>query len=134
DAIGNSIHHIKNVHKYIREEDVPEHTIFIITTDGMENASRKYDNKMVKKMIEEQQEKGWEFIFMGANIDAFDTARSMGIREEYVSNYHHDTKGTAVVFEAASDAICMVRSNKKLDRQWKESVESDFNERNGYKK
>lgn len=129
DALGNSIHHIKNVHKYIREEDVPEHTVFIIVTDGMENASHKYNNVMIKKMVEEQQGAGWEFIFMGANIDSFATAANYGIREENVSNYHHDKMGTAKVFEAAAEAVCYVRSAKPLTRQWKKSVESDFNER-----
>ena len=82
DAIGNAIHHISNIHKYARKEDVPEHTLFVITTDGMENASRTYTYPKVKKLIENQKEKhGWEFMFLGANIDAVNVASYMGIDE-----------------------------------------------------
>lgn len=91
DAIGGAIHHIGNVHKYARNEDVPEHTLFVITTDGMENASRRYDSETVKKMIERQKEKyGWEFLFLGANIDAVETAKHFGIGADRAVNYHSD--------------------------------------------
>ena len=80
DAVGGAIRHIETIHKYAREEDVPEKTIFIITTDGMENASRHYTYVKVRRMIEEQKEKNnWEFIFLGANIDAIREAASFGI-------------------------------------------------------
>ncbi len=106
DAIGGAIHHIANVHKYVRKEDVPEHTIFIITTDGMENASREYDSKTVKTMIEKQKEKyGWEFLFLGANIDAVETARNFGIGADRAVNYRADKRGTRLNFEVLSDAI-----------------------------
>ena len=99
DAIGFSIHHIGNVHKYAREEDIPEHTIFVITTDGMENASGHYDSDRVKQMIERQKSKyGWEFLFLGANIDAVETARTFGISEDRAVKYHSDSKGTTVFF------------------------------------
>ena len=95
DAIGGAIHHIGNVHKYARKEDVPEHTLFVITTDGMENASRRYDSEKVKKMIERQKEKyGWEFLFLGANIDAVETAKHFGIGADRAVNYHSDREGT----------------------------------------
>ena len=110
DAIGRSIHHIGNVHKYARPEDVPEHTIFIITTDGMENASRQYDSSTVKRMISRQQEKyGWEFIFLAANIDAVETADRIGIRRERAANYRQDREGMRTSYAAMSDAISSVR-------------------------
>ena len=94
DAIGGAIHHIGNVHKYARKEDVPEHTLFVITTDGMENASRRYDSEKIKKMIERQKEKyGWEFLFLGANIDAVETAKHFGIGADRAVNYHSDHNG-----------------------------------------
>ena len=100
DAIGGAIHHIGNVHKYARAEDVPEHTLFVITTDGMENASHRYDSRKVKKMIERQKEKyGWEFLFLGANIDAVETAKHFGIGADRAVNYHSDHKGTQLNYE-----------------------------------
>ena len=106
DAIGGAIHHIGNVHKYARNEDVPEHTLFVITTDGMENASRRYDSEKVKKMIERQNEKyGWEFLFLGANIDAVETAKHFGIGADRAVNYHSDREGTQLNYEVPlSDA------------------------------
>ena len=98
DAVGGAIHHIGNVHKYAREEDRPEKTLFVITTDGMENASRKYSYEKLKAMIERQKEKyGWEFIFLGANIDAAKEAARFGISEDRAANYHADSAGTAVI-------------------------------------
>lgn len=103
DAIGGAIHHIGNVHKYARKEDVPEHTLFVITTDGMENASRRYDSEKIKKMIERQKEKyGWEFLFLGANIDAVETAKHFGIGADRAVNYHSDHKGTQLNYEVLS--------------------------------
>lgn len=91
DAISGAIHHIENVHKYAREEDVPEHTLFVITTDGMENASRSYDSERVKRMIERRKEEDdWEFLFLGANIDAVETAKRFGIGADRAVNYHAD--------------------------------------------
>ena len=129
DAIGGAVHHISNVHKYIREEDVPEHTMFIITTDGMENASREYSADRVKKLIEEKKEKGWEFIFLGANIDAIETAKHFGISEDRAVNYHSDSAGTALNFSVMSEAISTVRKSKSLGRTWKESIEADYDSR-----
>ena len=111
DAVGGAIHHIGNVHKYAREEDRPEKTLFVITTDGMENASRRYTYDKVKAMIEHQREKyGWEFLFLGANIDAAREAARFGIRADRAANYHADHIGTEVIYEAVSEAVCQVRS------------------------
>ena len=115
DAIGGAIHHIGNVHKYARPEDVPEHTLFIITTDGMENASRFYSSDRVKQMIERQKAKyGWEFLFLGANIDAVETARHFGIGADRAVNYHSDSAGTQLNYEVLSEAISAVRCSAPL--------------------
>ena len=112
DAVGGAIHHIGNVHKYARPEDVPEHTIFIITTDGMENASHNYSRSRVREMIKRQTEKyGWEFIFLAANIDADETAEDMGIRRERAANYRQTKEGVGRSYYAMSEAISMVRRN-----------------------
>lgn len=130
DAIGGAIHHIGNVHKYARAEDVPEHTMFVITTDGMENASRHYDSEKVKKMIERQKEKyGWEFLFLGANIDAVETARHFGISEDRAVNYHSDSEGTQLNYEVLSEAICAVRCSAPLGADWKKRIDEDFEKR-----
>ena len=110
DAIGGAIHHIGNVHRYARPEDVPEHTMFIITTDGMENASRRYNSEKVKQMIERQKAKyGWEFLFLGANIDAVETASQFGIGADRAVNYQCDSEGTALNYDVVSEAISSVR-------------------------
>ena len=130
DAVGGAIHHIGNVHKYAREEDRPEKTLFVITTDGMENASRQYDYRKVKAMIERQKEKyGWEFIFLGANIDAAKEAARFGIRADRAANYHADRKGTGLIYEAVNKAVCCVRESRPLANDWRASVDEDFNKR-----
>ena len=130
DAIGGAIHHIENVHKYARNEDVPEHTLFVITTDGMENASRRYDGEKVKKMIERQKEKyGWEFLFLGANIDAVETARHFGISEDRAVNYHSNSEGTQLNYEVLSEAICAVRCSAPLGAGWKKRIDEDYKAR-----
>ncbi len=130
DAIGGAIHHIGNVHKYAREEDVPEHTLFVITTDGMENASHRYDSKQVKAMIERQKAKyGWEFLFLGANIDAVETAESFGIGRDRAVNYHADKAGTQLNYEVLSEAICAVRCSAPLSASWKERIDEDYKRR-----
>ena len=109
DAIGGAMHHIKNVHRYARAEDVPEHTIFVITTDGMENASRTYSKRMIKDRIRiAQSERGWEFLFLGANIDAFEAAEGLGIRRDRAANYRYDRQGVSESYTVMSNAIkCM---------------------------
>ena len=130
DAIGGAIHHIGNVHKYARPEDVPAHTMFVITTDGMENASRRYTSDQVKQKIERQKEKyGWEFIFIGANIDAVETAARYGIDSDRAVNYQADKKGTRVMYEAVADAVCCMRSCKNLSNDWRENIDEDYNNR-----
>ena len=109
DAVGGAIHHIGNVHKYARPEDRPEKTIFVITTDGMENASSRYSREQIRKMVQRQQKRyGWEFIFIGANIDADAEAEKYGIRKERAVNYVCDDIGTANVYAGVSRAVCSV--------------------------
>lgn len=130
DAIGGAIRHIRNIHKYARPEDVPAHTMFVIITDGCENASRIYDSDTVKAMIEEQKrEHGWEFLFIGANIDAVETAKNFGIDAERAVDYHADAKGTAVVYETVSRAVCDFREAVPLQSDWGEKIEEDFRKR-----
>lgn len=130
DALGSAIKHIGNIHKYARKEDVPEHTMFIITTDGMENASRHYSSDRVKQMVERQKEKyGWEFLFIGANIDAVETARDFGIDEDRAVNYHADSIGTSVVFDTVSNAAINLRQDCPLNADWSKSINDDYNNR-----
>ena len=130
DAIGGAIHHIGNVHKYAREEDRPERTLFVITTDGMENASRHYDLRRVRAMIERQKARyGWEFLFLGANIDAVDTAARLGIDADRAANFHCDAQGTQLNYEAVSDAVSAMRCAAPLSADWKERIDSDFQSR-----
>ena len=134
DAIGGAIHRIGNVHKYARPEDVPEHTMFVITTDGMENASRRYSSEKVKKMIERQKAKyGWEFLFLGANIDAVETASHFGIGADRAVNYQCDSEGTALNYEVVSEAISSVRCSAKLSADWKKRIDEDYKKRGGRK-
>ncbi len=128
DAVGGAIRHIGNVHKYAREEDVPEKTLFVITTDGMENASRRYDYDRVKDMIRRQQERyGWEFLFLGANIDAAQEAGRFGIRPECAADYHADSRGTRVIYESLAQAVCQVRTcAAPLQADWKKEIDRDF--------
>ena len=129
DALGDSIRHIKMVHRYIREEDVPSKTMFVITTDGMENASCKYSLSEVKKMIEERKENGWEFVFLAANIDAAETARSYGIDADSCVDYVNDAKGNQLKYACMCEAITSVRTSKKLSKNWKKKSEEDFKNR-----
>ena len=130
DAIGGAIHHIGNIHKYIRPEDVPANTMFVIMTDGMENASRNYSSDRVKQMIECQKKRyGWEFLFIGANIDAVETAARYGIDADRAVNYHADKEGTRVVYQSVANAVCNVRANKELRADWSEEIDRDYQKR-----
>lgn len=133
DAVGGAIHHIGNIHKYARKEDVPEKTLFIITTDGMENASHRYTYDKVRHMIERQKEcYGWEFLFLGANIDALAEARRFGIDESMAANYICDEVGMALNYEAISDAITSVRTcETPLSADWKKKIDTDYKKRGG---
>ena len=140
DAVGDAIKHIRNIHKYAREEDRPSKTLFIITTDGYENASRKFDYAEVKQLIEQQKEVGWEFIFLGANIDAPQVAESIGIDRRSAVNYHADVRGTEVAFMAMSKRVSSARSKARRksagfmaseppDDSWRAELDEDFNSR-----
>lgn len=130
DAIGGAIHHIGNIHKYIRPEDVPANTMFVIMTDGMENASRNYSSDRVKQMIERQKKRyGWEFLFIGANIDAVETAARYGIDADRAVNYHADKEGTRVVYQSVANAVCSLRENKELKADWSEEIDRDYQRR-----
>lgn len=130
DAIGAAIRHIGNVHKYARSEDVPKNTLFVIITDGMENSSHMYTSDKVKKMIERQKSKyGWEFLFIGANIDAVETARSFGISEDRTADYIADSEGTGVTYGAVCAAVSMMRSKSSLSDNWSEQITGDFKKR-----
>ena len=130
DAVGGAIYHIGNIHKYARRQDVPEKTMFIITTDGYENASKRYDYEKVRKMIEWQKEKyGWEFLFLGANIDAAAEARRFGIGADRAVNYKCDEAGTALNYEVISEAVCSVRASRPLSADWKKRIDEDVRKR-----
>ena len=127
DALGGAIHHIGNIHKYARPEDVPENTMFVITTDGMENASRKYSSEKVKAMIEHEKQKyGWEFLFIGANIDAVETAARYGIGADRAVNYNADKKGTSIVYDTVATAVCNVRAKAPLCADWSNDINEDY--------
>ncbi len=130
DAIGGAIHHIGNIHKYARAEDVPEHTVFIITTDGMENASRRYSSDRVKKMIKHQKEKyGWEFLFIGANIDAVETAAKYGIDSDRAVNYNADSTGTEILYKSVAMAVGSVRRRESISSDWCAEIDADYKKR-----
>ena len=136
DAIGGAIHHIGNIHKYAREEDRPEKTLFIITTDGMENSSQRYSYEKVKRMVERQKQKyGWEFLFLGANMDAIEVAGRFGIEANRAVNYECDSKGTALNYQVLNETVSMVRASRPyelrrvLDKNWKKDIEQDYQRR-----
>jgi uncharacterized protein YegL len=130
DALGGAIHHIGNIHKYARKEDVPEHTVFVITTDGMENASRRYTSDQVKNMVERQKERyGWEFLFIGANIDAVETAARYGISEDRAVNYNADGMGTHILYKSVNTVVSSVRAEKPIEPDWSEAIDKDYRSR-----
>lgn len=132
DAVGSAIRHIAGIHKYSRPEDVPEHTVFVITTDGMENASRNYSAEKVKQMIEKEKSKyGWEFLFLGANIEAAETAGRLGIDADRAANYVADGPGTSLNYRAMDKAISSLRCGAALSGEWKEEIDRDFKNRSG---
>lgn len=127
DAIGKTINKIVNATKHTAKEHQADKVIFVITTDGMENASKEYEHHKVKEMIEWQKSRyNWEFIFLGANIDAVSTARDLGISEDRAANYHADGEGTMLNYNVVSEAIINLRANKKVDASWKKEIEDDY--------
>ena len=130
DAVGGAIHHIGNVHKYARREDVPRRTLFVITTDGLENASRRYTYEKVRAMIEKEKAKyGWEFLFLGANMDAAAEAKRFGIGADRAASYRCDKQGTALNYEVIGDAVMKVRCGVKLSADWAAPIEADVRKR-----
>lgn len=126
DAVGGAIRHIGNIHKYARPEDVPARTLFFITTDGMENASRRYSCDDVRRMIRRQKERyGWEFVFLGANIDAVETAARFGIGSDRAATYCGDSAGTRLNYDVFSDLACRIRAGAPIDPDWKAPIEAD---------
>ncbi|MFS0824481.1 vWA domain-containing protein [Bacillus sp. 1P02SD] len=130
DAIGFTIQKINNVQKHTSKAERAEKVMFVITTDGLENASREFSAAKIKKMVQHQKEKyGWEFMFLGANIDAVSTAAEFGIDEDFAVDYHADEEGTQLNYQMVSEAVTNLRSGKKIDRSWKEEIEQDYNRR-----
>lgn len=129
DAVGDTVKHISDIHRYARPEDVPARTLFVITTDGLENASRKYTADEVRRMIGEKKASGWEFIFIGANIDAIETAAAYGIDRQHAVNYHADGKGTSKIFRAMEKAVGCAMRAAPLDASWREEADEDFSTR-----
>lgn len=130
DAVGRAIHHIGSVHKYIREEDRPEKTIFVIITDGLENASREYSYDRVKQMVGQQKEKGWEFLFLGANIDAIKTAGRFGIGADRAANYNSDHVGTQLNYTVLAETVCEMRAcAAPIGAGWKKRIDEDYEKR-----
>ena len=132
DAMGETIDHIRQIHKYIRPEDVPEKTLFVITTDGMENASRKYTAQKIREKIAKMEKKhGWEFLFLGANIDAVQTAAHFGIRKERAVEYVCDSTGIEKNYETVSDAVLELRACGSINPQWAAPIQADYKKRKG---
>lgn len=130
DAIGQSINYMGNVQKYAKEEDRASKVLFVITTDGYENSSKEYSFGTIKKMVKNQKERyDWEFIFLGANIDAVETAEQFGIDRDNASNYVADSRGTELSYQAMNEAISYCRSEGRIDKRWKERVEEDYQNR-----
>ena len=129
DAVGRTISHISMIRKYIREEDIPQNTIIAITTDGMENASHEYNYEQIKKMIEEKKKDGWEFLFIGANIDAAEEASRIGISRDRAANYISDSVGTGAVYNALSESMSCMRKNGAVAKNWNENILKDAKRR-----
>ena len=132
DAIGKTIHKISNVQQHhTRKDQRADKVVLVITTDGMENASREYTAALIKKMVERQKEKyGWEVIFLGVNIDAISAAAKVGISSDRAANYHADSEGTRLNYEAVSQVVSEIRANRPIDDSWKAEIDADFKRRN----
>lgn len=130
DAIGSSIQKIGNAQKRTSEVERADKVMFVITTDGMENASCEYNYKKIHEMIGRQKQKfNWEFIFLGANIDAVATAQQFGVGEDFAVEYHADAEGTQLNYQVLSEAVASFRTGKSLDRDWKKDIEKDYKSR-----
>lgn len=134
DAIGRTINKIVNVQKNTSEDERADKVMFVITTDGMENSSREFTYERIRKMIEHQKNSyGWEFIFLGANIDAVDTAKQIGIDEDRAANYHADGDGILLNYSVISETVSNLRANKEISKEWKEAIEFDYKNRKSKK-
>lgn len=129
DAIGTAIQKTSNAIAHTAEEQRPEKVIMFITTDGMENSSTEFSFRKISRMIDKQTKKGWEFIFMGANMDAIDVAGRMGIAAERAVTYRADEKGTSLNFKTINEVACALRTNSSLAPDWKKTIEMDVEER-----
>lgn len=131
DAVGGAIDHILRVHNLLGQNDQPNKTMFVITTDGQENASRRFSKHAIHRMVSEKQEEGWEFMFLGANIDSYKSARDYGFKRERVSNYMHDSEGVRNLYASLNEAVSDLRTSKKIRDSWKQDVENDYMKRVG---
>ncbi len=135
DAIGDAVKHIGSIHKYARSEDVPAHTLFVITTDGMENASRRYTGDQVRRLVEKQQDTyGWECLFLGANIDAVETAQRIGIRKDRAVDYCCDSAGTQLNYEVLAECVSDVRAGRGVSAKWSARIRDDHQKRGSSRK
>ena len=125
DAIGETVDHIRDIHRYIRPEDLPSKTLFVITTDGLENASSRYSAQDVKKTVKEMKKAGWEFLFIGANIDSVETAERIGIDAGCAVDYRADKRGTSVLYEAVAESVCAVRKSGSVPKNWSKKIKED---------
>ena len=131
DSISGSINHVLKVHHLLGKENKPNKVMFVITTDGYENSSHRYSNRDLKNMVLKKEEEGWEFIFLGANIDSYHAVHRYGFRHERVSNFRNDSKGIKRLYESLHEAVDDLRSNREIRNEWKERVENDFKTRKG---
>ena len=130
DALGDTIMHIEKIHKYIRKEDVPSKTLFVIMTDGYENASHKYNTRDINRKINQcKKEYDWEFMFIGANIDSEEIAKAYGVDQDMAVNYHADSKGTEVVYSSINHAVQNLRKNRKISKGWNDKIKKDYESR-----
>lgn len=131
DAVGDAVKHIRNIHKYAREEDRPQKTLFVITTDGMENSSERFNYADIKTLIDKQKELGWEFVFLGANIDAVEVADHIGIDARRAVNYHADSSGTSELFGAVGNFMSAFAASPMcvIDDSWRKNIDKDFKDR-----
>lgn len=129
DAVGRTIDKLSSVQNHTSKDQRADKVLIVITTDGMENASREYDLRKIRRMIESKKEEGWEFLFLGANIDAVKTAGAFGIGADRAVNYHADSEGTALNYEVVSETVACYRSCKPIAANWKAKIEKDYKSR-----
>lgn len=130
DAVGKTVAKIENAQLHTMETERPEKTLVVITTDGMENSSCEFSKEKVKTLVERMQsEYGWEFIFLGANIDSIKTAGGIGIGAHRTANYHADHAGTAMNFNVVANVVSQLRTKRSVSDDWKDEIDRDYTER-----